>query len=167
MKIFKEEQRFTQTWLIAIIAISTLIPVVTLVNEYIDGKTSLNSLLRTMGIIIIVSSLIFFFKLKTRIDENGIYYQFFPFHLSLKKIAWHEISSAKVRKYDPIYEYGGWGLKGSALWNRKKGVAINVSGDIGIQLQLKNGKKLLIGTQKEQAAKQVLATYKNNITKND
>ena len=39
--------------------------------------------------------------------------------------------------------------------------AINVSGDIGIQLELKNGKKLLIGTQKEAEAKSVLQTYQN------
>jgi len=37
--------------------------------------------------------------------------------------------------------------------------AINVSGDIGIQIELKNNKKILIGTQKETEAKNVLNTY--------
>lgn len=70
---------------------------------------------------------------------------------------------AYVRKYDPIGDYGGWGLKGGALWNSKKGKAINVSGDIGIQLELKNSKKLLIGTQKEAEARRVLETYNHKI----
>jgi uncharacterized protein YlzI (FlbEa/FlbD family) len=54
-------------------------------------------------------------------------------------------------------EYGGWGLRYS--FNKKRGNAINVSGDIGIQLTLTNGKKLLIGTQKKEAVNRVLKTY--------
>jgi len=113
-----------------------------------------------VGILISVS-LIFFFKLTTRIDEKGIHYQFFPFHFKFKLISWNEISKVFVRTYDPIGEYGGWGLKGG--WSKSKGKAINVSGDIGIQLELKTGKKLLIGTQKENDAKSVLETYNSKI----
>jgi hypothetical protein len=40
---------------------------------------------------------------------------------------------------------------------------MNVSGDIGIQLEFKNGQKLLIGTQKQAEAKSVLETYQNKI----
>ena len=78
--------------------------------------------------ILIVSGLIFLFKLTTRIDEKGIHYKFFPFHWSLKVIKWNEINKAYVRTYDAISEYGGWGLKGGALWNTSKGKAINISG---------------------------------------
>ncbi|APZ48188.1 hypothetical protein BW723_16255 [Polaribacter reichenbachii] len=90
-----------------------------------------------------------------------MYYQFFPFHLKLKLIAWQDISKAYVRNYSPISDYGGWGLKGG--WSSAKGKAINVSGDVGIQLELKTGKKLLIGTNKESEAKRVLATYSSKI----
>ncbi|APG66435.1 hypothetical protein LPB136_06055 [Tenacibaculum todarodis] len=81
----------------------------------------------------------------------------------MRNIPWKEIEKAHVRTYDPITEYGGWGLKGGAFWNKKNGKAINISGDIGIQLELKNGKKLLIGTQKENEANQVLKTYQDKI----
>ena len=37
------------------------------------------------------------------------------------------------------------------------------SGDIGIKLELKNGQKLLIGTKKENEAKQVLVNYNTKI----
>ena len=108
--------------------------------------------------------LIFIFKLTTRIDENGIHYQFFPFQFKLKLISWNEITRAYVRIYDPVGEYGGWGLKGG--WSKSKGKAINVSGDIGIQLELKTGKKLLIGTQKKEEATKVLQTYQLKINSN-
>ncbi|MUU77731.1 hypothetical protein GN138_04685 [Winogradskyella sp. HL2-2] len=92
-----------------------------------------------------------------------MHYKFFPFHWSFKVIKWKDIQNVYVRSYDALGEYGGWGLKGGAFWNKSKGKAINVSGDIGIQLILKNKKKLLIGTQKQNDVKNVLASYNNKI----
>ncbi|CAM1339610.1 hypothetical protein [Tenacibaculum aestuarii] len=165
MKIFKEEQRFTQLWLLVILAVSLIVPVILIVKEYIQENSTMSSIELTLTLLGILASFafIFIFKLTTRIDEYGIHYQFFPFHLSLRKIAWSEIEKAYVRNYDPIGEYGGWGLKGGLLWNKKRGTALNISGDIGIQLKLKNGKKLLIGTKKEQEAKRVLETYEHKV----
>lgn len=160
MKVFKEEQRFTKLWLIILIAVSLVVPFAVLIQEYQKNKgMSLQELLTALTFITIGGSIIFLFKLTTRIDEKGIYYKFFPFHLKSKLISWDEISEAHVRTYDPIGEFGGWGLKGGALWNSKKGKAINVSGDIGIQLTFLNGKKLLIGTQKRTEAENVIKTY--------
>lgn len=165
MKVFKEEQRFTQTWLIVILAFSLIVPIYTITLEYINKAQEMSTMKYTLTMLAILASvsLIFFFKLKTRIDEKGIHYQFFPFHFSLKIISWNEILKAYVRNYDPIGEYGGWGLKGGAFWNKGKGKCINISGDIGIQLELKNGKKLLIGTQKKEEVTRVLETYRNKI----
>ncbi|WP_299668617.1 hypothetical protein [uncultured Polaribacter sp.] len=162
MRIFKEEQCFTQPWLLVLLTVSVIVPIVTVFQEYFkeDTKISTNSFLISIVAIVASVALIFFFKLKTRIDETGIHYQFFPFHLKLKSIKWNDIEMATVRKYDPIGEYGGWGVKGGFLWNKKKGRCMNVSGNLGIQLELKNGKKLLIGTQKKEEAINVLKTYK-------
>ena len=165
MKVFKEEQRFTQTWLIVLLIISLIVPIILIFKEFNKENTTMSNnefILTLVGILTSVG-FIFLFKLKTRIDEKGIHYQFFPFHLKLKTISWKEITSAYVRKYDAITEYGGWGLKGGFFWRKSKGTAINVSGDIGIQLELKNGKKILVGTKKENEAKQVLKTYINKI----
>jgi hypothetical protein len=161
MKIFKEEQRFTQAWLIVLLAISVIVPIVIIINEYLDKNTTMsnNEFILTLGGIVVSVTFIFFFQLKTRIDEFGIHYQFFPFHLSMKTIHWKEINTATVRTYDPIGEYGGWGIKGGLFWDKSKGKCMNISGDIGIQLVFKDGKKLLIGTQKKEEATQVLKTY--------
>ena len=159
MKVFKEKQRFTQLWLLVLLGTSLIVPVTLTTKEYLKENTTMSTTEYIFILLGIIFSIvfIFIFKLTTRIDEYGIHYQFFPFHLSMKKITWSEINKAYVRNYEPISEYGGWGLK-NLFW-KKNGSAVNVSGDIGIQLELKNGKKLLIGTQKEQEAKRVLETY--------
>lgn len=169
MRIFKEEQRFTQTWLIVLLIISMVVPIVIMTNEYSkDNSTmTLNELSITVTLMIVFIIPIFFFKLKTRIDEIGIHYQFIPFHLKTRSIKWEEIKSIYTRKYDAISEYGGWGLKGGAIWKKNKGVAYNTSGDIGIQLELNSGKKVLIGTQKLNEANAVLKNYENKIITNE
>jgi hypothetical protein len=165
MKVFKEEQRFTQTWLIVLLTVSIMIPIAIIAQEYLKENTKMttNEFVLSLAGILVTVLFIFSFKLTTRIDEKGIHYQFFPIHFSLKTITWSELKVAKVRTYYPISEYGGWGLRGGFFLNKSKGKAINVSGDIGIQLKYKNGKKLLIGTQKQAEAKSVLETYQHKI----
>lgn len=160
MKIFKEEQRFTQLWLIVLLVVSAIVPVTLITNEYINNEMSLEKYISTLLIVIASTCLIFLFKLKTRIDEHGIHYQFFPFHLKLKTINWNEINTIEVKKYDPISEYGGWGLKGSMPWKKIKKRAYTVSGYVGIYIELKNKNSILIGTKEQEKAKQVVENYK-------
>ncbi len=165
MKVFKEEQRFTQLWIIILVVISALISLGIVLGTYAKDRNSFSSLelLSVLGIVVLASGIIFFFKLSTRIDEKGVHYKFSPFHFTLKLIPWYNIDKAYIRTYDAITEYGGWGLKGGAFWKKSKGTAINVSGNIGLQLELKNGKKLLIGTQKENEVKSTLEKYHHKI----
>ena len=164
MRIFKEEQRFTQTWLLVLLAISVIAPLLIITKEYLaeDSTMSSNEFILTLVAISVSIGFIFFFRLSTRIDEKGIHYQFFPVHFSIKTIGWSEINSAIIRNYDPIGDYGGWGIKGGSLWG-EKGKSITISGDIGIQLKLKNRKLLLIGTQKKSEASKVLENYQEKI----
>ena len=85
-----------------------------------------------------------FANLATAIDIKGITYRYYPFHLKYHTISWDEIEEYEVIKYNPIRDYGGWGVRFG-----KGGKAFNVSGDKGLQLYLKTGKNILIGTQKD------------------
>ena len=169
MKIFKEQQRFTQTWLIILLAMSIIVPIGIMIQEYAkeNSKMTTNEFVLTLVGILVSVLCIFFFKLTTRIDEKGIHYQFFPFHFSARLINWTELKSANTRMYHAITEYGGWGLKTSFLSRKKKGISYTVSGDLGIQLVCKNGKKILIGTQLLNEANAVLKTYEHKITTNE
>lgn len=90
-----------------------------------------------------------FVRLKTKVTYDGICIIFIPFVRKWKKIAKDDIASYELRKFQAILEYGGYGMR----TRRKAGKAYTISGNIGLQLYLKNGKKLLIGTQKQQAIK--------------
>lgn len=163
MRIFKETQKFTQTWLMILLAISLLVPVGIILKEYTKQGTNVTTreLILTISLMVVSLSPIFIFKLITRIDERGIHYCFFPIHRKLKLISWSNIDSIYLRNYNPISEYGGWGLKTG--WGRKHGKAFNISGDLGIQLILKDGRKLLIGTQKKGEAQLVLDYYQSKL----
>ena len=162
MRIFKEEQRFTQSWLIVLIIISVLTPTGIILNEYTKENSTMSQteFVLIIGILVICIAPIFFFKLITRIDEGGIHYRFFPIHRNTKTIKWSEIKSIRLRKYDAISEYGGWGVKG---FFGQRGKAFNVKGNIGIQLEFDNSKSFLIGTQKKEEVKRILETYRHKV----
>ena len=96
-----------------------------------------------------------YLRLETRIDEKGVFTRFKPFSFTNKFFAWEDISRCYVRKYDPVKEYGGWGLRG--IGERSK--AYNVWGDQGIQITTKTGKKFLIGTQNPSEARTTIKYY--------
>jgi len=143
--------------------VSFIVPIGLVVKEFIESTNENDDALMTLvvvtGSMLLVYGLIFSLKLKTRIDETGVHFKFVPFHFKSRVIHWSDIEKGYVRNYDAISEFGGWGMKGGQLWRKSNGVAYNVKGDIGLQLELKNGKKILIGTQKQDEMKRVLQTY--------
>jgi hypothetical protein len=64
-----------------------------------------------------------------KVDSDGIYIRYIPFHFNFRKIEFAELRRAQARKYRPILEYGGWGIRGAGF-NR----AYNVSGSHGVQV---------------------------------
>lgn len=82
-------------------------------------------------------------RLVTEIRADGIYLRFIPFHLRWQRLPFEELESCAARPYRPIVEYGGWGIRYGF-----KGKAYNVSGNRGVQLVFKNGRRLLIGSQR-------------------
>jgi len=81
-------------------------------------------------------------RLITEVRADGIYIRFFPFHTAFRKTAFDQIQRCYVRTYSPILEYGGWGIRFG-----RRGRAYNVSGNRGLQVELVDGRRLLIGSQ--------------------
>ncbi len=158
-KLFIERQRFKQIWLWALLFGVNAYFMYGLVQQFFFGMTfgdkpkSNGHLLFATGLVLLVTVLFAFLRLDTAIRQDGIYYRFLPFQWKYKKISWDRVSRVFVRRYSPIAEYGGWGLR---IGFFGKGQAFNVAGDQGIQLVYDNGKKFLLGTQHPAAAEQVL-----------
>jgi Na+/melibiose symporter-like transporter len=159
--LFREEQSFVGTWmwyLVIGITLVALVPIfITFSNQPGDTDTIVG-----LAIVIVVMggvlSLLTFSKLYLTIDSTCVYYRYPPFVSKEQTLARHDITFIEVRKYQPIWEYGGYGYRISP----KSGRAMNVAGDQGLQLILTNKKKILIGTQKPDQLRQAVATLQRN-----
>ena len=87
--------------------------------------------------------LILLAALTIEVKHDALYVQFYPIHLSPRKILYETITGYRVITYRPIRDYGGWGLKCGP-----KGKAYNVSGNRGVELEFSDGKKLMLGSQR-------------------
>ena len=147
--IFKERQKFNQWWIWPFFVLTTGLFLYGCVQQLIykipfgDNSTSDSGLIFGTIAISSISALFFVFRLETNITEEAISVRFFPLHLKFRKYLWTEIETAEVRKYKPLLEYGGYGIRG--FGNNR---ALNIAGKTGLQLIFKDGRKLLIGTQK-------------------
>lgn len=165
MKIFIEEQKFTQIWLFLGLTIALVVVTMPIIKDWETiSQGGFGEIMSNLGgflVIIFVFALFNFFKLKTRIDEKGVYYQYLPFHFTYRFLPWDAIAKCYVRNYNAIFEYGGWGLKFS--FTKRRGKSFTVKGAIGLQLELLNGKKILIGTQKKEEIQRTIETYQDKI----
>jgi len=148
---FTEQQWLRQKWLwILMFGINLLIfygfiQQIVFDKPYGTQPTSDLGITLVLLLMTVTTMLLLSIRLDTEVDKDGIKYRYFPFHLTTKAISWDDVSKAYIRKYNPIMEYGGWGIRWGTYG---KGNAYNVAGNMGLQLVLKNGKKLLFGTQK-------------------
>ena len=148
--IYREVQQFRQVWIWVIVsALSGLVwytAVMQLLLHRPLGSSPMPVILLVIFLLIFgigLPALFFFSRLVTELRDDGIYIRFFPFHRSSHRIAFTEVKHYEVRTYHPIREYGGHGIRYGS-----NGKAYNVSGDRGVQIELLNGERLLIGSQR-------------------
>ncbi|WP_053975526.1 hypothetical protein [Mangrovimonas xylaniphaga] len=143
---FTEQQKFTQWWLWLILIPIGIMPLVGIYKQFIlkepfgDKPISDLGLMGFACFIFALVALFFVMKLTTRINKSCIEMSFFPFVKKTTK--WSDIKTAQVINYGFV---GGWGIR---LWT-KYGTVYNMKGNKGLAIELLNGKKFLIGTQKE------------------
>ena len=159
--IFQEEQKFASwlRWLIYIsMGAAALLSLFALKKEFTEQSSpEINEIILAVALGIAVpigiAVLFVFLKLQTQVRSDGLYIRFSPFHIRFKRFSPQDLSRFYTRQYKPIQEYGGWGIR--CGW-AGKGRAYNVSGNEGVQLELKDGKKILIGSQRAQELEQAI-----------
>ena len=163
--IFEETQRFKQPWL-WIVILAACLPSVVILSYGLYQQLYLARpwgshpvsdralvIIAVLGYILGLGIPLLFWRcsLSVRVEGTNLYVHFFPF--LRKRISLSDVVRHEVRAYQPLGEYGGWGIRWS--WSGK-GWAYNVSGDRGVQLELADGKRLLIGSQRpEQLAEAI------------
>ncbi len=146
--LFREVQQFRQPWIWLVLTGTSLTALWAAVSPFfLDSDWQehwiLHIILILFGLIFGVGLPLVFYvtKLATEIRSDGLVISFYPLLFSQIKIPFHNIQSCVAIQYKPLQEYGGWGVRVGA-----KGTAYNVSGDRGVQLELVNGRKILIGS---------------------
>lgn len=164
---FSEEQRFSKKLVLPLVILITAFTVGLMcwgnIQQLILGKpfgnhpvSDTSLLISSIFIfifIILMDWLLLKVKLVTEINSDTIRYRFYPFILRDRYLYWQDIEKSYIRQYKPLKEYGGWGIRFG-----HNGKALNIKGNNGLQLELKNGKKLLIGTQKPEELEELLIT---------
>ncbi|MCG2431589.1 hypothetical protein [Aequorivita xiaoshiensis] len=155
--VFKEEQRFSQWWLWLILIGIGALPIIAIYQQIFNAPKLGDSPISALGLIVFslfifgLIALFWFMRLKTNIDQNEIRMSFFPF--VKKQVNWKDVKSAQLVNYGFV---GGWGLR----LGTKYGTVYNTKGNRGLAIELLNGKKFLIGTQKETELREILAKIK-------
>ncbi len=167
--LFHEEQRVSQAWIWIVIMAASLL-VVTIFGYGIFSQLVLDKpfgqnpmpddVLIWFGPLMIAVgfAMPFFLRsvcLTTDVRSDGVYYQHWPVHRHPRKISLTEINTFVARQYAPIREFGGWGIR----WWGSNGWAYSVSGNRGVQFTLKNGHKILIGSQKAEEFAAAISRY--------
>jgi len=162
---FREQQKFSPLlrWFVYItMGLAVLLCFFALKKEFSgqsppDTQEIILAVLVGAGVPIGISVIFVLLKMETEVRPDGLYIRYFPFHIHFKKFPPDDILECHARQYKPIREYGGWGIRCGFAG---KGKAYNVSGDKGVQLVFKNGKRLLIGSQRAEELEKAIRWIK-------
>ena len=153
--LFEETQEFSKTGSQIITKVtSVLLLIASLLILFSNSENKVVTSIALFVGSIISGGISFIFtkaKLIMQIRTDGIYVAFPPLRNSFTICYWENIDKLFIREYDPIGEYGGWGVKGMG-----NNLAYNVSGNIGVQIVLSNDAKLLIGTNQAEEIARIL-----------
>lgn len=155
--LFQEKQRFTQWWLWLLLIGLTLIPLYGVYQQLLRDQPAGDKPMSDWGLLafllFMLLFLLFFWlmQLSTTITAKTIHFRFFP--VTNQQINWEDIEAAEVLNYGFV---GGWGIRIGTQY----GTIYNTSGKIGLALRLKNGKKICVGTQEQDALKKVIAVVR-------
>lgn len=155
--VFTEIQRFNRWWHWILIGALTLGLVGAMLGLTSANNETFSASLSGTIVLSLTLLLLLSIRLKTRIDEIGIHYQYLPFHFRERHISWESIENVGVQTYNSLSEYGGWGLR--FRFFDFNDVLLNVAGNKGIRIHLKSGSKRMIGTFCSEEAATIITHY--------
>jgi hypothetical protein len=79
------------------------------------------------------------------VSEDEIIIRWFP--LWTRRVPLSDVEQCEVRKYNPILDYGGWGIRYAG---KDRGWAYTLSGNHGVFVRTASGKNVMIGSETPQ-----------------
>jgi hypothetical protein len=146
--VFHEEQRFRQIWIWVLILGVAALQWWGWVQQIVRGQPwgdnpAPDWMMWLFWLLFGVGLPLFFvwLRLVVEVDDQGVSLRFVP--LTRRRIGFDEIERCEATDYQPLRQYGGWGIRG--LGNNR---AYNVSGREGVRLHLLGGDVVVIGSQR-------------------
>lgn len=102
--------------------------------------------------------LLAFMRLHIRLENHTLSYKLLPLMQRFKQIPLAQIEKVEHGPYQPIREFGGWGLRYNLRGTK---AAVSVYGNRGVRLYLKNNKQLLLGTPEDNALAEAIENAMN------
>ena len=155
--LFHEEQQFKRPWLFVLSVVAMLIPIGILVSEIMKKKLNIQELVLSLIAVTVIEIPIFAYlylsKLETIVTAEGLGFRWWPLQRKYRMLFKENIMDIKTRK-SPAMTYGYHWLPGFGWVN-------NVRGRMGVQIKMKSGKRLYIGSVKIDELKTALEKLLN------
>ena len=157
--IFHEEQRFQGTrpfiFIAAVFALVLLLAAGTVIAVGASPKPVIFIVALAATIVL---SLLATSRMTTIVDAAGVHVRFVPF--LRKTFALDDIVAWEAKTYDPM-EYGGWGVRG---FPDRYGWAYNVRGNRGVEVEFRNGHRLMLGSQRAEDLARAIEEAKREVS---
>ena len=141
MSRYHEEQHFHDVLMGLLVLAMLFVVFVTTVAVVFSRPNDALLLAIAPAIVVLVAALISLSHLDVDVTDSGVSIAFR--HLwPTRRIAFADIVGLEVKRYRPLIDYGGWGVRlGPAGW------AYTTGGDVGVKMRLRKGLPVLIGTR--------------------
>jgi hypothetical protein len=139
---YHESQRFHGAILGLLVAAFVVVAVVTIVELFAGRPAEIWLIVVGPLVVLVVAVLLSLSHLDVDVTDEGVTIAFrhvWP----ARRIRFSEIVGLEVRRYNPLLEYGGWGVRLGP-----KGCGYMTSGNEGVQLRLRKGLPVLIGSMR-------------------
>jgi hypothetical protein len=138
---YHEEQHFHDALMGLLVLAMLFVVFVTTVAVVFSRPNDALLLAIAPVVVILVAALISLSHLDIDVTDSGVAIAFR--HLwPTRRIAFADIVGLEVKRYRPLIDYGGWGVRlGPAGW------AYTTGGDVGVKIRLRKGLPVLIGSR--------------------
>ena len=157
---FHEEQRFRQWWVWLLIGAVAAMQWWGFYQQIVRGRPwgsnpAPDWMMVLFWLLFGIGLPLFFLymRLVVTVNDKAISIHFRP--LVRRTILIKDVVDVEARKYSPLGEYGGWGIRG--LGSKR---AFNVSGNQGVALILTDGSTVMIGSQRAGELARAIAAVK-------
>jgi hypothetical protein len=147
--LFREEQRLAAWIFMLVIGSGASV----LIFVPFAPRQAATVLWVTSFVAMLPAVLLYLMKLMVEVEPGLIRVRFVPFVNRTIQIT--ELESWEACTYDPLGDYGGWGIRWG-LRGLGKNRAYNARGNRGVQLVFKNGDRVLIGSQRPEDLAQAI-----------